>query len=187
MMKKLFPTLALLALVLTTLACGALNDIRKDVDGAKATVEAVQTEASDNGDDAEPTDKPAKPTRTPKPTKESTDAEPTAEPEATERGDDNSVPLGEVPEDIPMLPQDTVDNFFVMEGIVSYQTDVDFAEAVDFYQDEMPNHGWEVDKTTTILTSEAAILSYTKEDQTALLTISVDASAVYVQILISAK
>ncbi len=78
---------------------------------------------------------------------------------------------GDPPEDIPILDGE-IDNLFTSDFSVSYGTSVEFAEVVQFYQDEMPANGWDEDTDARVLTEIAAVIVYNKIDRSAVVTIS---------------
>jgi hypothetical protein len=77
---------------------------------------------------------------------------------------------GEVPEDIPVVEPN--ENLVTSAGLVSYETGTDFSTVLEFYKDEMPANGWE-ESLDALEFGETAILNYTKEGQTAVVTLSV--------------
>jgi hypothetical protein len=93
-----------------------------------------------------------------------------------------------VPDDIPVVDAET-ENFFAMEGVVSYSTSMEFAEVVEFYKTEMIEKGWEYVNAMSVETSDAAVLNYDQPDQSAIVTISRDPATdqTYVQVLIQTK
>ena len=97
--------------------------------------------------------------------------------------------MGEAPADIPVVDRTTVTNFFGSADVVSYSTTLDFQSVVSFYKTEMPNNGWSADPSTTFEQGETVILTYTKPDSTATLTVTVNPSdqSTIVAIVIQAK
>lgn len=183
--------IALIALLFTSLACSAVNDL---VPGDPiATVQAVATQAGEVGEAMKTLEAAATEI-------ESSGLEATAEAFATEAdlGDLEATAnalatevlagFGDVPPDIPMVDAET-ENLFAMEGVVSYATPMDFDAVVEFYKTKMVEKGWEFVRSSSVETTDAAVLNYDQTDQSAIVTISRDSASgkTFVQILIQTK
>lgn len=77
---------------------------------------------------------------------------------------------GEIPPDIPVV-EDSKENLFGSENVVSYLTPFDFDFVLDFYQAEMPNNGWSA-KEGSVITDDAALLYFEKSGRDATVTLS---------------
>jgi len=76
-------------------------------------------------------------------------------------------------EDIPMLSDAKVE--FSSAEFVSYKTASSVKDAAQFYEDEMPKKGWTAgENNKDMIMDESAILSYTKEGETASIIIGSD-------------
>ncbi len=97
--------------------------------------------------------------------------------------------MGEAPADIPVVDRSNVTNFFGSEQVVSYVTTLDPESVVNFYKTEMPNNGWSSDPSMSFEQGNTTIISYTKTDQTATISITVNPSdqSTIVAIAIQAK
>ncbi len=76
------------------------------------------------------------------------------------------------PEDIP-LP-DGAANLESYADLITYQTEMTQAEAVDFYRGQMPPNGWTAGEETTV--DKMVIMLFTKESRRITITVSVDES-----------
>lgn len=183
--------LVLAVLMLATLACSAVTEL---VPGDPvATVQAVATQAGDIGEAVQTLEAAATEI-------ESSGLEATAEAFATEVGQGDleataeaiatePLPgLGDVPDDIPVVDAQT-ENFFAMEGVISYATEMAFDDVVDFYKTEMIESDWEFVDDLSVETADAAVLNYDKPERSAIVTISRDPASgqTYVQVLIQTK
>jgi hypothetical protein len=84
--------------------------------------------------------------------------------------------------DIPVMPDATEQT--TMGAMITYKSASPFREVVDFYQDEMPNNGWEPSGDEPMLTEELAMLTYEKDGKKASITITTDGGQVSVLISI---
>jgi len=76
------------------------------------------------------------------------------------------------PDDIPLVPQDSLNYLNATESIVSYLTDLDYQTILEFYKQEMPANGWEANPEGSVETGYAAVLRYEKIDRTATVALS---------------
>jgi hypothetical protein len=90
----------------------------------------------------------------------------------------------EVPEDIPLVDQETIQDLNVIAGLITYSTSLDVESVVDFYQTEMPANGWDANEDTSMITGSTALLTYDKVDRTATLIITGDVSSDEVSVVI---
>jgi hypothetical protein len=84
----------------------------------------------------------------------------TAQAKATE-----GVSFGQAPDDIPLVPEGSISNFFGSEMIVSFSSSLDFASVIEFYQREMPAHGWVHLQGDSSQTETTAVLKYEKGER----------------------
>jgi hypothetical protein len=89
---------------------------------------------------------------------------------------------GEAPEDVPVVEPN--ENFFGAEGTVSYDTTTAFDEVVAFYKAEMPANGWE-DAGNNVEFGDTAILNFSKDGRSAIVTLSVSQGKTIVLIVVS--
>jgi hypothetical protein len=85
-------------------------------------------------------------------------------------------------EDIPIMPDATDKSVF--GTLISYKSPSAFREVLDFYQDEMPNNGWEASADEPLITDDFASLTYEKDGRKASITLTVDNDQVSVLISI---
>jgi len=79
----------------------------------------------------------------------------------------------------PMMPDAT--DVFAMGDMLTYQSASSFDDVLDFYQERMPEEGWE-DTGESFITSETALLEYTRDGQTINVTITETDDGIYVAI-----
>lgn len=82
--------------------------------------------------------------------------------------------LGSKPEDIPLLPEDQMNNVFSTQNMVSYSTETSYAEVVDFYKREMLTNGWTAESKGNIEMDSMVVLNYQKDNSKAIVTISIN-------------
>lgn len=219
MPNKLFRFAWLGTLILAaTVACNLLTGIGEDVRGVRDTAEAIATQAEGFGEQAQglatALDSGVE-TIQAFTTEEAPGVLETGRAlitEAAERGlletaqavitEDGSgflatleaaatqgFPTTEGPEDIPVVEEATVSDFYASEFLVSYLSSQDFRTIVDFYKQEMPENGWTEVSEGSIETENAAVLNYQKENRTATVTISgnLQAQKTAVQILLGTQ
>jgi hypothetical protein len=80
---------------------------------------------------------------------------------------------GEAPSNIPLV-NDEIKDFFGSNNLVSYTTPMDLTAVVDFYNQQMPNFGWQTGDDTTVVTSSYALLSFQNPDQKVTITLSLN-------------
>lgn len=105
----------------------------------------------------------------------------TAEAMDTPSGDDGDLVFGDVPEDVPVHPEN--DTLFSLEGSVTYFSSASFDQMVDFYKQEMPNKGW-AEASAAVEAGGSAVLYYEKDGRKATVTLSDLGAQTGVQILI---
>jgi hypothetical protein len=184
-----------------TVACNLLTGISEDVRGARDTAEAFATQASGLGDQAQGLatafDSSIE-TLQAFATEEAPGVLETGRAlltEAAERGlletgqaritQDGSGLLAtleaiatqgfstsEGPEDIPVVDETYVSDFFASDFIVSYFSTLDYPSVLAFYKQEMPDNGWTEVVEGTLETENAAVLKYVKDDRSATITLS---------------
>ncbi len=76
----------------------------------------------------------------------------------------------DIPEDIPVVEGEK-DDLFASEKIVSYTTSLDFNSVLSFYQEQMLVNGWTV-REGKVITEDAALLYFQKNDRQATVTLS---------------
>jgi hypothetical protein len=90
----------------------------------------------------------------------------------------------QVPEDIPVVDQTTIQNQTSVNGVLTYTTSLDFKTVLDFYTKEMPNNGWEYDQSTSVQSGNNALLNYKKDDRTASIVITENTAEINVGVVI---
>ena len=176
-LKKFSALLAAALLVLASLACNAITG--GPLNSAQSTANAVLTSAASG--DFEATAESAKATadaalnnlgeatETVEPGPVGEEATETPEAEPTDSGGFG----GDAPSDVPIIEaQNNI--LFTSPEIVSYETEADYATTVQFYKDEMPNNGWEIDTSLSIETDSATILQFAKDNRQASVSVTVD-------------
>lgn len=190
-----FATLAIIALLLATLACNALTDAVSQ-NPTVATAQAVATQAAEAGElfgtaqaiatEANLGDVAA--TAQALATQANLgDVAATAQALATEAhlGDAAATAqaaatqafgsLGTPPPDIPLVEGETKD-LFAMENLLSFSTPLAFAEVVAYYKEAMPANGWEFQSDGSLEMGELAVLNFSRTDRTAIVTVTVDSA-----------
>lgn len=80
--------------------------------------------------------------------------------------------LGNAPDDIPVVPEDQVSNFFGSVDLVTYNTSMDIEAMIDFYKTEMIAEGWTALPEMTDEAARPAVLFFTKPERTARVTLT---------------
>jgi hypothetical protein len=109
-------------------------------------------------------------------------SEPTAA--ATTSGSGSTGGASGGPSDIPVVQGDNT-ILLVNAQLVSYQTKTDFATTVKFYKDQMPKNGWTQDTSTSIETTNASVLAYTKDTRKANVSVTKDPTSGQTMVLIT--
>lgn len=91
---------------------------------------------------------------------------------------------GQAPADIPMVDQK--DNLVTTEQSVSYDTTMASQDVVNFYKDQMPAQGW-TEAEGGISFGGTTVINYTKDNRTAVVTITEANGKVTVVVLIAAN
>lgn len=84
------------------------------------------------------------------------------------------VKTGAAPEDIPVVEEDSIVNFYGSESVVSYLTALDFETVLVFYENEMPANGWQATSQITVETNSVARMKYGKGERTADILVNVN-------------
>lgn len=100
----------------------------------------------------------------------------TAQPADTAAPGATSATTGGGQSDIPMVTGATNTVLLTTANLITYDTSADVATAVKFYKDQMPQNGWTFDATTSVETSAATVLNFTKAARTATVTVTTDPS-----------
>lgn len=178
MRKRFIPFGLLFLLVLVSLACNTLNEAANEADVAKDTVVAVVTEARVVITEGAPLLETAKALGTQVPDIQATVAAIITEnPQVVETAKavaTQGLDMGEAPEDIPVVDEATVTNFYGSEALVSYTTSLDFASVVAFYKEKMPALGWEANATKSFELKSITALTWTLVDRQAMVIITVN-------------
>ncbi|MEW6718651.1 MAG: hypothetical protein AB1345_14265 [Chloroflexota bacterium] len=82
-----------------------------------------------------------------------------------------AIPISSLPSDIPVVEEGRTE-LFGSRSLISYSTTLDYHQVVVFYSTEMPANGWEPVPQGTFETDQATVLSFTKAERTAIVTIS---------------
>jgi hypothetical protein len=77
--------------------------------------------------------------------------------------------LNNPPDDIPLLPEETITNLFANQSVVSFLTTQDYRSVVSYYEDSMPPEGWYLTTSGNLETDSLAIMNYEKGDRKATL------------------
>ena len=135
------------------------GDVSLTADAAQATVDAAQAtaDAAINGSG----------------NPQATEANGSANATETPAVSDNPGNTGSGPDDVPIIKAEN-QILFASAEIVSYYTKADFDTTVKFYKDEMPKNGWTADATSSVETTGAAVLLYTKDNRQISVSITVD-------------
>jgi hypothetical protein len=84
----------------------------------------------------------------------------------------DGVPSGEAPPDIPVVAEN--EKFLGSRNIVTYQTPLNFAAVLQFYQQEMVAKDWRFDDENSVITAKAAVLHFGKPNRDAQVTLGFD-------------
>lgn len=84
------------------------------------------------------------------------------------------VKTGTAPEDIPVVEEDTIVNFYGSESLVSYLTSLDFETVLNFYENQMPANGWQATSEISVETNSVARMKYEKGERTADILVNVN-------------
>ncbi|MEM3046507.1 MAG: hypothetical protein QW057_05415 [Candidatus Bathyarchaeia archaeon] len=77
-----------------------------------------------------------------------------------------------VPEDIPLIADESMTNLYVSDSLISYYANLDLPIMLAYYKASMPVMGWEAAKTGNMESDTAAVLRYSKPDRTATITLT---------------
>jgi len=84
------------------------------------------------------------------------------------------IPTGEPPADIPILPQDQVQNYFGSSQYIFYNSPTKYSQVLEFYQTEMANNGWQFLQNDSHEYANAAQMNYFKDARTATINLSLN-------------
>jgi hypothetical protein len=76
------------------------------------------------------------------------------------------------PEDVPVVDEASVSDFYASDSIVSYLSTLDYPSILDFYKREMLENGWAEISEGSLETENAAVLNYEKDNRTATVTLT---------------
>lgn len=171
-----FGLLALLLLL--SLACSTFTGVADRASGAKETVSSVVTEAVELATQGAPLLETAEAFVTDAPSLQDTvEAVITENPEVVETVQaiaTEGLDMGEAPDDIPVVDESTIQNFYGSDALVSYTTSQDFDSVVAFYKDEMPANGWEADPAMSFEIKNTATMTWNQVDQQAIVIVTVN-------------
>jgi hypothetical protein len=178
-MHKRIVTMGLILLILLiSLACSTITAPVERVSDAKETVESVVTEAVGLATQGAPLIATAEAFATDSPGLiETVEAVVTENPgivETVQAVATEGFSMGSGPDDIPVVDDSTVHNFFGSDTLVSYSTSQDFQTVVDFYKSEMPANGWEADSSMSFELKNTATLTWNQTNRQAIIIITVN-------------
>jgi hypothetical protein len=81
---------------------------------------------------------------------------------------------GSAPEDIALVEQSLMQNFFGSEQLVTYTTSLVYVDVLSFYKTQMNAKGWEAVASSTYELSNAAILTFNKTDRSATVSLTIN-------------
>lgn len=84
------------------------------------------------------------------------------------------IPTGEPPADIPILPQDQVQNYFGSSEYIFYNSPTKYSQVLEFYQTDMANNGWQFLQNDSHEYANAAQMNYFKDTRTATINLSLN-------------
>jgi len=178
MKHRIIPIGLLLALLLISLACSTLSGLEQDAGNVKGTALSVVTDAVELATEGVPLVETAEAFATEVPgLKDTVEAVVTDNPEIVETVEaiaTEGLDMGEAPDDIPVVDESTITNFYGSDALVSYITSQDFQTVVDFYKSEMPANGWEADSSMTFEIKNTATLTWNQVDRQAIVIITVN-------------
>jgi hypothetical protein len=79
------------------------------------------------------------------------------------------------PSDIPILPQDRLEQYNGTPGMVAFFTNMKYSKVVSFYKTEMVKNSWKAVDQGTVETSISTVLNFSKDKRTASVTITFNA------------
>jgi predicted small secreted protein len=97
------------------------------------------------------------------------------------------VSIGSAPADIPVVPEDSLRNFFGTDVLISYTTSMDYQSVLDFYNAEMVNDGWTPNPDTTVERENNAELHFDKSGRSATVELTATGNETIVVIWITSK
>jgi hypothetical protein len=83
---------------------------------------------------------------------------------------------GAGPENVPLVDQSTIFNYFGTSEMATYATSLDFSSVVEFYRTNMPQYGWTQDATLSYETADTVMLYYKGDGNVAIVTITLNAA-----------
>jgi hypothetical protein len=91
----------------------------------------------------------------------------------------------EKPEDIPVLPEDQMTDYFANRGMVSFSSSMGRQAVIDYYKGVMPVNGWTINAAGTVEAGDTAVLSYKKDVRTATIVISTAPTSTQTNVVIT--
>jgi hypothetical protein len=174
--KKILISLIVLML-LFTLSCSTLTNIGQHASQTRGTVEAAVTAAVQLASVAPLVETAQVLATNPPALRDTAVALITQNPEMVDMIEaiaTRGIQFGTAPEDIPLVDEAMIHNFFGFEALVTYTTQVDFQTVLNFYNTEMPKNGWESDPSQTIETANSATSTWNKPDRQAIVRITIN-------------
>jgi HAMP domain-containing protein len=93
--------------------------------------------------------------------------------EATVQAFQEGLESGELPPDIPTV-DDPIEILFSSAALLTYTTPIEFEPVLSFYQEQMPEYGWEPKDDGTVIMGDTAILHFYKPDRDAIVTLGLN-------------
>jgi hypothetical protein len=173
--KSIYALVAVLVAT-TTLACGLFANVREKVSTAKGTAQAFVTEVKGLATEGQELVGTAQAFATENPgllqTAEAFITEQPGVLETAQAFATQGVSADQIPEDIPLPPEDQINNYYGTSSMASFSTDLDFQSVLDFYKTEMVANGWEYEESSSYESEGNAVLTYSRSDRTATAIIS---------------
>lgn len=167
----------LLLLFLFTLSCSTLTNITQRADQARGTVESAVTAAVQLATVAPLVETAQVLATNPPALRDTAVALITQNPELVDMVEaiaTRGIQFGTAPEDIPLVDEASIHNFFGSDALVTYTTQIDYQTVVDFYTSEMPKNGWENDPSQSIETVYSTTSTWNKLDRQAIVRITIN-------------
>ena len=174
--NKILLTL-LLFLLLFTLSCSTLTNLNQRADQAKNTAESVVTAAVQLATVAPLVETAQSLATNPPALKDTAVALITQNPEIGDMVEalaTRGIQFGTAPDDIPLVDETTIHNFFGSDVLVTYTTQIEFQSVADFYNTEMSNNGWVNDPSQTLKTTFSVSSTWNKLDRQAIVRITIN-------------
>lgn len=162
MNQKSFRIALFALLLLSSLACQAISGIGEKIGGVQSTVQSAATQAMGIATQAIglATEVGSIATQA-APLLETAQAVATEKPSAAQTAmATTGFQPGTKPENIPLVDENTITNYFGTAEMATYSTSLGFQDVVEFYRTNMPAYGWTQDTNFSYESTDTVMLYY---------------------------